>query len=912
MTTILALGDLSCGHCIKAVKTALEKINGVETAEVTLHFAKVAGDVAPDILIKAVADAGYQAKPVEPDFTLALNGLNCGHCIKSTEKALSAVENVEVFDVSKTMAKIYGAADPQTAIRAIVEAGFAASLENIPQKSEKVAIDEVKIDRRPKPEQPSQLAETAESVTVALSSEAAFSGEQTTLLLSGLSCAACVLKVERALQAVPNVQTARVNLAEQTAFVTGNVSPESLIDAVIQAGYGAELIEDEKKRRDKQRLQTEHEIRQRKWQAIVALIMGFGLLFWGLAGGQMQVTAENRNNWIWIGIISLIVMFFTGGHFYQRALKSFTNKTATMDTLVALGTGAAWLYSMTVTLAPDFFPETAHHLYFESSTMIIGLINVGKMLEAKAKQRSSKALERLLDLTPKTALIVEEAGEREIPLTRVQRGMTLRLKTGNRVSVDGIITRGEAWLDESMLTGEPLPVHKQEGDRISAGTLVTDGSVLFQAEQVGNKTTLANIIRLVRQAQSSKPQIGQLADRIAAVFVPIVIAIAFISAVIWYAVTKEISYSFVVLTTVLIIACPCALGLATPMSIIAGVGRAAELGVLVRDADALQKAADADTVVFDKTGTLTKGEPKVTALYTFNGFNSQSAVQFAADLEQGSNHPLAKAVIAYASDLQISPQAVTDFRTLNGLGVTATVHNKSVLLGNRALLEQHSIVIAEAESLFRQESEKGATVVFLAAERRLAAMFVIRDPLRDDTVAALSRLHRQGYRLVMLTGDQEKTAQAIAQEAGIDQVIAGVLPEGKAQAIQQLQGQGKKIVMVGDGINDAPALAQANVGIAMGSGSDVAIETAELTLMRHSIHGVADALSLSKGTLRNMKQNLFFAFIYNSLGIPLAAGIFYPFLGVLLNPMVGGAAMACSSITVATNANRLLKFMPEA
>ncbi|MDG2952608.1 cation transporter [Exercitatus varius] len=913
MTIILALGDLSCGHCIKAVKTALEKVEGVETAEVTLNFAKVTGDVTPESLINAVLDAGYRAKLTEPDFTLALSGLNCGHCIKSTEKALSAVKNIEVFDVSKTSAKIYGAADPQAAIQAIVEAGFDASLENAVPKSEDAAIDVLKADEGPKSEQPLQSAASPEGVAVVQSFQAeSLPGEQITLLLSGLSCAACVLKVERALQAVPNVRSARVNLAEQTAFVTGDITPEALIDAVIQAGYGAELIEDETNRRDKQRLQIEHEIRQRKWQAIVALIMGFGLLFWGLAGGQMQVTAENRSNWIGVGVISLIVMVFTGGHFYRRALKNLANKTATMDTLVALGTGAAWLYSMAVTLAPDFFPETARHLYFESSTMIIGLINVGKMLEAKAKQRSSKALERLLDLTPKTALIVEGEGEREIPLSQVQQGMILRLKTGNRVSVDGIITQGEAWLDESMLTGEPLPVHKREGDKISAGTLVTDGAVLFRAEQIGNKTTLANIIRLVRQAQSSKPQIGQLADRIAAVFVPAVIAIALLAAVIWYAVTKEISYSFVVLTTVLIIACPCALGLATPMSIIAGVGRSAELGVLVRDADALQKAAEADTVVFDKTGTLTKGEPKLTALYTFNGFDSQTAVQFAADLEQSSTHPLAKAILEHAADLRISPKTVSDFRTLKGLGVTATIQHKAVLLGNRALLEQHSVALTEAESSFRQESEKGATVVFLAVEQMLAAVFVIRDPLRDDTAAALSRLHRQGYRLVMLTGDQEKTAQAIAKEAGIDQVIAGVLPEGKVQAIRQLQAQGRKVVMVGDGINDAPALAQANVSIAMGSGSDVAIETAELTLMRHSIHGVADALSLSRGTLRNMKQNLFFAFVYNCLGIPLAAGVFYPLLGVLLNPMVGGAAMACSSITVATNANRLLKFTPQA
>ncbi|PVX32686.1 Cu+-exporting ATPase [Pasteurella langaaensis DSM 22999] len=892
--TILALQDLSCGHCVKSVTTALEKIPNVESVQVTLHFAKVVGDVNPQTLIDAVIDAGYQAQLAQPNFELALSGLNCGHCIQATEKALSAVENVDVFDVTKTSAKIYGSADPQLVIAAIIDAGFDAQLST----------------ESPKPELPTQpVVEPAPVVVVNENQENMTAENTVSLLLDGLSCAACVLKVERALQGVPNVQQARVNLAEQMAFVTGEAEPQGLIQAVINAGYGAELIENETERRAKQQAQAQAEIRQRKWQSFVALIVGFGLLFWGLLGGQTQVNSENQGAWIIVGVITLIVMIFTGGHFYQRAAKNLLKKTATMDTLVALGTGAGWLFSMSVAVFPHFFPETERHLYFESSAMIIGLINLGKMLEVKAKQHSSKALEHLLDLTPKTARVADEQGEREIPLTQVKQGMILRVQTGDRVSVDGIVTQGSAWLDESMLTGEPLPVQKYVGDKISAGTLVTDGSLLFRAEQIGNQTTLAHIIKLVRQAQNSKPQIAQLVDKIAAVFVPVVVAIALLAALIWYFVTKEISYSFIVLTTVLIIACPCALGLATPMSIIAGVGRAAELGVLVRDADALQKAASADTLVFDKTGTLTKGEPKVTALYTYNETTQQSAVRFAAVLEQGANHPLAKAILALNNE---HLDAVAEFKTLKGLGVTGRLNGKKLALGNRTLMTQLGVATAQAESQFQQESEKGATVVFLAVENQLAAIFAIRDPLRDDSQAALQRLRVQGYHLVMLTGDQEKTAQAIADEVGIDHVIAGILPDAKAQAIQQLQQQGRRVVMVGDGINDAPALAQADVSMAIGSGSDIAIETAELTLMHHSIHAVADALSLSKATLRNMKQNLFFAFIYNSLGIPFAAGVFYPLFGWLLNPMIGGAAMACSSITVATNANRLLKFTPKA
>lgn len=888
--TILALKALSCGHCVKSVTRVLEQIDGVEQVQVTLNFAKVIGDVSAQTLIDAIVEAGYGAELTQPTFELTLSGLNCGHCIKSTEKALSAVENMDVFDVTKTSAKIYGSADPQAVIAAITAAGFEAHL-----------INEI-----PKSELPTRLV--TEPTSGSVEPELTANENSISLLLEGLTCAACVLKVERALQGVDGVKSVNVNLAEQTAFVTGEVNPQELINRVMQAGYGAEIIEDDNVRREKQQAQTQGEIRRRQWQSIMALVVGFGLMLWGLVGGQMQVTEANQLNWLVVGLVTLAVILLTGGHFYQRAIKNLLNKTATMDTLVALGTGSAWLFSMVVVLKPEFFPDNARHLYFESSAMIIGLINVGKMLEVKARQRSSKALEQLLDLTPKTAKVVDEQGTHEIPLNQVQQGMRLRLQTGDRVSVDGVVVEGSVWVDESMLTGEPLSVQKNQGDNVTAGTVVTDGAALFQATQIGNQTMLANIIKLVRRAQSSKPKLGQLADKIAAVFVPIVLAIALIAALIWYVITQDLSYSFIVLTTVLIIACPCALGLATPMSIIAGVGRAAELGVLVRDADALQKAASANTIVFDKTGTLTKGEPKVTALYTFGEMTQESAVHFAASLEQGASHPLAKAILAL-NEKQI--EKVTAFRTLKGLGVTGMIQGKNIALGNRTLMTQLGVSLDLAEQLFQQESEKGATVVFLSVENQLGAIFVIRDPLREDSVSALQRLASQGYQLVMLTGDQEKTAQAIAAELGIHHVIAGVLPDGKAQAIQQLQAQGRKVVMVGDGINDAPALAQADVSIAMGSGNDIAIETADLTLMRHSMLAVVDALALSKGTLRNMKQNLFFAFVYNSLGIPLAAGLFYPLFGWLLNPMIGGAAMAFSSITVASNANRLLKFVPK-
>jgi Cu+-exporting ATPase len=603
-------------------------------------------------------------------------------------------------------------------------------------------------------------------------------------------------------------------------------------------------------------------------------------------------------------------MVFAGGHFYSSAWKSLKNRTATMDTLVALGTGAAWLYSMSVNVWPQWFPMEARHLYYEASAMIIGLINLGHMLEARARQRSSRALERLLDLTPPTARVVTDTGEKNVPLAEVQPGMTLRLTTGDRVPVDGEITQGEAWFDEAMLTGEPVPQQKAQGDAIHAGTVVQDGSVLFTASAVGSHTTLSRIIRMVRQAQSSKPEIGQLADKISAIFVPVVVGIALLSAAIWYVFgpAPQIVYTLVIATTVLIIACPCALGLATPMSIISGVGRAAEFGVLVRDADALQRASTLDTLVFDKTGTLTEGKPQVVAVITA-GITQDDALRLAAALEQGSSHPLAHAIIEKAGNASL-PQ-VSNFRTLRGLGVSGTAEGHTLLLGNQALLKEHGVETSALEQDLKDQASQGATPVLLAVDGKAAALLAIRDPLRQDSVQALQRLHRAGYRLVMLTGDNPVTANAIAREAGIDEVIAGVLPDGKADAIKTLQSQGRQVAMVGDGINDAPALAQAEVGIAMGGGSDVAIETAAITLMRHSLMGVADALAISKATLRNMKQNLLGAFVYNSLGIPIAAGILWPLTGTLLNPVVAGAAMALSSITVVSNANRLLRFKPK-
>ncbi|VDR29296.1 Copper-exporting P-type ATPase A [Raoultella terrigena] len=815
--------------------------------------------------------------------------------VKRVKESLEQRPDVELAEVTTTEAHVTGSASAEALIDTIQKAGYGAELSH----------------PKAKPLAESTLPSEALTAASPALPAAHDTDDSQQLLINGMSCASCVSRVQKALAAVPGVAQARVNLAERTALVMGSASAAELVQAVEKAGYGAEAIEDDLERRERQQETAIATMKRFRWQAIVALLVGVPVMVWGMFGDNMMVTDDNRSLWLAIGLVTLAVMGFAGGHFYRSAWKSLRNATATMDTLVALGTGVAWLYSMSVNLWPQWFPMEARHLYYEASAMIIGLINLGHMLEARARQRSSRALEKLLDLTPPSARVVTPEGEKSVPLADVMPGMTLRLTTGDRVPVDGIIAQGEAWLDEAMLTGEPIPQQKGGGDPLHAGTVVQDGSVLFTASAVGSQTTLARIIRMVRQAQSSKPEIGQLADKISAVFVPTVVVIALFSAAIWYffGPAPQIVYTLIIATTVLIIACPCALGLATPMSIISGVGRAAEYGVLVRDADALQRASQLDTVVFDKTGTLTEGKPQVVAVKTFTALDEASALRLAAALEQGSSHPLARAILDKAAESALP--TVGNFRTLRGLGVSGEADGHRLLLGNQALLNEQNIATDAAEGELNAQASQGATPVLLAVDGKVAALIAIRDPLRSDSVAALARLHRQGYRLVMLTGDNPITANAIAKEAGIDEVIAGVLPDGKADAIKRLQSQGHQVAMVGDGINDAPALAQADVGIAMGGGSDVAIETAAITLMRHSLNGVADALAIAKATLRNMKQNLLGAFVYNSLGIPIAAGILWPLTGTLLNPVVAGAAMALSSITVVSNANRLLRFKPK-
>lgn len=732
------------------------------------------------------------------------------------------------------------------------------------------------------------------------------------LLLSGVKCAGCVRKVEETLARVPGVTRAVVNFAERTALVEGTAPVASLIAALEAAGYGATPVQDEARALDEKEAAEAAFARARLRDMIFALLVGVPLMLYGVFGGEMVVdTGMSRWGWLVVGLLTLAVLIHSGGHFFKGAWSAFRQHTANMDTLVATGTGVAWLYSMAVVLFPEAVPHEARHVYFEASAMIIGLVNLGLALETRARGKTSQAIKRLLGLQPKQARVVTAEGERDLPVAAVQVGDLIRVRPGERIPVDGEVVEGHSFVDESMLTGEPMPVAKGPGDRVTGGTINGAGSFLFRATRVGKDTVLAQIIQMVKAAQNAKPALGRLADRIAGVFVPTVLLIAIAAALIWlnFGPEPRVAHALVALTTVLIIACPCALGLATPMSVMVGVGKAAEAGVLIRNGDALQRASELDVVVLDKTGTVTEGRPKVVAIES-DGIPEERLLELAAGLENGSEHPLALAVVEAARERQLAIPAAADFHAVAGKGVRGTVLGESVRIGQLRWLREEGVDSATWEHRASAHAAQGATPLFVAVAGRIAGVIYVADPIKADSREAIERLHRLGLKVVMLTGDLAVTARAVAEQVGIDEVRAELLPHEKAEEVRRLRQQGVKVAMVGDGINDAPALAEADVGFAIGTGTDVAIESADVVLMRGSLHGVADAIEISAATVRNIRQNLFGAFIYNVLGIPIAAGVLYPFTGMLLNPVVAGAAMSLSSFTVVTNANRLRFFQP--
>ena len=614
-------------------------------------------------------------------------------------------------------------------------------------------------------------------------------------------------------------------------------------------------------------------------------------------------------------ILSTPVVMWAGWPFFKRGWRSLVSRNFNMFTLIAIGVGTAYAFSAAVILAPGLFPASlATHgrvaIYFEAAAVIVTLVLLGQVLELRARAKTGNAIRTLLDLAPKTARLVEDGNERDVPLESIQTGATLRVRPGGKVPVDGNILEGQSSLDESMITGEPMPVSKTVGDPVTGGTLNTTGSFIMTASHVGSDTVLARIVKMVAVAQRSRAPIQALADQVAGYFVPAVLAISLVTFLLWSSFGPEprLAFAIVNAVAVLIIACPCALGLATPMSVMVGIGRGAQAGILIRNAEAIEVMEKVTTVVVDKTGTLTEGKPRLTEVIAVNDTSENELLLAAASIEQNSEHPLATAIVNGAKERGITPQAVTGFDSVTGGGVIGNLAARQIVIGKSAFLQQKSVTGLEAlESKAAELQSQGRTVIFAAIDGKSAGILAIADPIKASTPQAIARLHALGLKIIMLTGDNERTAQAVAKSLGLDQVEAGVEPQHKHERIRQLRDQGHIVAMAGDGINDAPALAAAHVGIAMGTGTDVAMASAGITLVKGDLRGIAQAITLSRAMMRNIRQNLFFAFIYNTLGVPVAAGILYPFFGILLSPILAGAAMSLSSVSVISNALRLRK-----
>jgi len=707
------------------------------------------------------------------------------------------------------------------------------------------------------------------------------------LQIQGMSCAGCVASVERTLKNVPGVSDAVVNLPSESAYVEGSCDLKDLLAAVDKAGYSATVSDPDNI--DEKETLLKAELYQRLWKSGVALVGG-SLLMGGTALNLFP-SIENQLFWIVVGLLVLIGMVVAGGHFFRGAFHSARYLSTTMDTLIALGTGTAWTYSMLVVLLPSVIPEASQHLFFEAALFIIGFVNLGKSLEMNARGKVSGAIEKLLTLTPDETTVVADGEEQSVAVWKVGIGDLLRIKPGDRLPVDGVITEGFSSIDESMLTGEPVSVDKTAGDRVAAGTINLFGTFTMQAEQIGDETTLARMVSLVKDAQNSKPPIGRIADSIAAVFVPAVLVIAALCIVYWGWLAAESELSLVIVTamSVLIVACPCALGLAIPMSIMVGVTRAATNGLLIRNSDALQAAIGIDTIVLDKTGTLTEGKPKVVSVSS----EESSLLNIAYSLESSSEHPLATAIIDYCITRGVKKLPVTSFQISPGGGVSANVSGKDAVIGNAKFLKSQGVIVGGDEI---------GTTIYVAEDGLLIGSFVLADTLKDEAENTVLQLQRMGIEVLILSGDNQSSVGDVAKDLGISNFKAGLSPEDKLAEIRSLQQEGKKVAMVGDGINDAPALGIADVGFAMGEGTDIAIESADIAIVGNQLNKVVSAIRISKRTIRNIYQNLFGAFVYNIILIPIAAGVLYP---ILISPTFAGMAMAMSSVTVVANASRL-------
>ena len=743
-------------------------------------------------------------------------------------------------------------------------------------------------------------------------------GAQTRIGIEGLRCASCVGFIEDDLKATPGVLSASVNVGTQEATIAYLPQQTTLaqLQGVIQDwGYQARPAASAEPV-DKQEAEHDREYRSLFRKFLFAAFISVPVLLTAYPQYIPFVRDWSmttlRLTWLGAAMLTLPVLFWSGGHFFTGGWAALKHRAANMNTLIALGTGAAWLYSTVAILFPRLFPEGTAEPFYDVVAVVIALVVLGQALELRAKGRTSEAIKKLMGLQAKTARVIRDGQELDIPVEEVLVGDVVQVRPGEKVPVDGVILEGSSAVDESMLTGESLPVSKRAGDEVIGATLNKTGAFKFRTTKVGKDTALAQIVKMVQDAQNSKAPIARLADTISGYFVPVVMILAVLTFVAWFNIgpQPQLVYALVTSVTVLIIACPCALGLATPMSLMVGIGKGAENGILIRSGEALQTAQAIKAVVLDKTGTITKGKPELTDVAVAGAWAADDLLRLVAAVERSSEHPLAEAIVEGAKARNLALSEPTVFEAVPGYGVLATIEAHKLAIGNLKLMQREGIALGSLESQAAELADQGKTPMYVAVDGQAAGIVAVADTVKADSAEAIAALHRMGIEVVMITGDNRRTAEAIAKQVGVDRVLAEVLPEDKAHNVHLLQAEGKKVAMVGDGINDAPALAQADVGLAIGTGTDVAIEASDITLIKGSLRGVVTAIEVSRATMRNIKQNLVGAFIYNVLGLPVAMGLLYPFFGILLSPLIAGAAMAFSSVTVVSNANRLRAFKP--
>ena len=805
--------------------------------------------------------------------TLSIEGMTCASCVGRVEKALKKVDGVEKAEVNlateKALIHASQPLDRALLIKAVQRAGFDVA-----------AI------------QPIELS------------------------IDGMTCASCVARVEKALKKVSGVEQANVNLATERAWIQPNatVSSQDLIRAIQKAGYDAKLLQhDANEQHDKKNLEQQ----QLKRDLVISLILALPVFI--LEMGSHMIPAFHmwvmhnigqQQSWLIQFALTTLVLLLPGRRFYQKGIPALLRFAPDMNSLVAVGTLAAYSFSLVATFMPQLLPEGTVHVYYEAAAVIVSLILLGRYFEAKAKGRTSQAIQHLIGMQAKTARIHRDGQIIEVPVAEVSSNTIVEIRPGERIPVDGEVVEGHSYIDESMITGEPVPVAKQIGNQVVGGTINQNGTLNIRATAIGEASVLAQIIRMVEQAQGSKLPIQALVDKVTMWFVPAVMLLAALTFIVWFIFGPEpaLTFGLVNAVAVLIIACPCAMGLATPTSIMVGTGRGAEMGVLFRKGEALQLLQDVKVVAVDKTGTLTEGKPTLTDFHVQSGFDADQVFVLLASVEAKSEHPIALAIVQAATEKQVSLLPVTEFDSITGSGIEALVNGQRIQIGADRYMQQIGLDVSAFNAEAARLGQEGKTPIYMAIDQQLAAIVAVADPIKDTTFAAIAALHQLGLKVAMITGDNRHTAQAIAARLQIDHVVAEVLPEGKVDVVRELQQQFGRVAFVGDGINDAPALAQADVGIAIGTGTDVAIEAAEVVLMSGNLQGVPNAIALSKATIRNIRQNLFWAFIYNIALIPIAAGVLYPFAGILLSPIFAAGAMALSSVFVLGNALRLKYF----